>query len=309
MPATSRVPERTSRSWPPPCSSGVHATSRPSSSAPTPAGPPSLCPVTVSAATPLAAKSTGTWPTAWIASVWNGTPCSAATRGQLGDRLDRADLVVGPHRGDHGDLVAVRGPARRAARPGRPGRPRRPAASSTSAPSCSAEPVAPRRARRGARPRWRPPGCRRGSAARRAQKMPLTARLSLSVPPPVKITSDGRAPSAAATRSRDSSTRRRARRPGGVQRRRVADLAGGRDVRLERLGEHRRGRRVIQVGHRRSPSLSPSADAVHRSRPGGRGRSARRTIDGPADVTAGPLRARSAVTCACGSPRRPAGRP
>ena len=47
--------------------------------------------------------------------------------------------------------------------------------------------------------------------------MPLTARLSLSVPPPVKITSDGRAPSAAATRSRASSTRRRARRPGACR--------------------------------------------------------------------------------------------
>src|SRR6266550_1539711 len=43
--------------------------------------------------------------------------------------------------------------------------------------------------------------------------MPLTARLSLSVPPPVKTTSDGRAPSAAASRSRDSSAVRRARRP------------------------------------------------------------------------------------------------
>ena len=52
---------------------------------------------------------------------------------------------------------------------------------------------------------------RRASAPRRAQKMPLTARLSLSVPPPVKMTSDGRAPSAAAIRSRDSSTTRRAR--------------------------------------------------------------------------------------------------
>ena len=54
---------------------------------------------------------------------------------------------------------------------------------------------------------------RRGSAARRAQKIPLTARLSLSVPPDVKITSDGRAPNAAAIRSRASSTRRRAVRP------------------------------------------------------------------------------------------------
>ncbi len=43
--------------------------------------------------------------------------------------------------------------------------------------------------------------------------MPLTARLSLSVPPPVKMTSDGRAPSASAMSSRASSTIRRARRP------------------------------------------------------------------------------------------------
>jgi hypothetical protein len=54
---------------------------------------------------------------------------------------------------------------------------------------------------------------RAGSAARRAQKIPLTARLSLSVPPAVNSTSDGLAPSAAATPSRDSSTARRARRP------------------------------------------------------------------------------------------------
>ena len=54
---------------------------------------------------------------------------------------------------------------------------------------------------------------RRGSAARRAQYRPLTARLSLSVPPVVNTTSDGRAPTDAAIRSRASSTSRRARRP------------------------------------------------------------------------------------------------
>ena len=52
-----------------------------------------------------------------------------------------------------------------------------------------------------------------GSASRRAQNMPLTARLSLSVPPPVNRTSDGRAPSAAARRSRACSAVRRAARP------------------------------------------------------------------------------------------------
>ncbi len=43
--------------------------------------------------------------------------------------------------------------------------------------------------------------------------MPLTARLSLSVPPAVKMISDGRAPSRSAISSRDSSMRRRAVRP------------------------------------------------------------------------------------------------
>ena len=43
--------------------------------------------------------------------------------------------------------------------------------------------------------------------------MPLTARLSLSVPPAVNTTSEGRAPSRAAMLSRDSSIRRRAARP------------------------------------------------------------------------------------------------
>ena len=78
-PGVSSVPDRTSRSCPPPCSSGVSATSRPSSSAPAPMGPPSLCPVSVSASTPDAAKSTGRIPTACTASVCSGTPCSCAT--------------------------------------------------------------------------------------------------------------------------------------------------------------------------------------------------------------------------------------
>ena len=43
--------------------------------------------------------------------------------------------------------------------------------------------------------------------------MPLTARLSASVPPLVKMTSDGRASSTSASSSRDSSTTRRACRP------------------------------------------------------------------------------------------------
>jgi len=52
-----------------------------------------------------------------------------------------------------------------------------------------------------------------GSASRRAQKVPLTARLSDSVPPEVNSTSEGRAPRAWAIASRDSSTTRRPPRP------------------------------------------------------------------------------------------------
>src|SRR6201999_2815115 len=68
-PATSGVPERTSRSCPPPCSSGTQLVSRRSSSAPTPVGPPNLWAATLIADSPLAAKSTGIWPTAWTASL------------------------------------------------------------------------------------------------------------------------------------------------------------------------------------------------------------------------------------------------
>lgn len=54
---------------------------------------------------------------------------------------------------------------------------------------------------------------RAGSASRRDQYRPFTARLSASVPPEVKTTSLGRAPSASARVSRASSTVRRALRP------------------------------------------------------------------------------------------------
>src|SRR5699024_5463410 len=49
------------------------------SSAPTPCGPPVLCPVTVNALTPLAAKSTSTCPNACTASVCTGIPNSLHT--------------------------------------------------------------------------------------------------------------------------------------------------------------------------------------------------------------------------------------
>ena len=83
------------------------ASSRRTTRAPTPNGPPSLCPVRVSASTPSAAKSTGTWPTAWTASVCTGMPCARGDRDDLVDRLERADLVVGEHHRDQRDRLRV----------------------------------------------------------------------------------------------------------------------------------------------------------------------------------------------------------
>jgi hypothetical protein len=77
-PATYGVPERMSRSCPPPCNNGIQVTSRRSSNAPTPGGPPNLCAATLIAESPLAANSTGSWPTACTASLCMGTPNSAA---------------------------------------------------------------------------------------------------------------------------------------------------------------------------------------------------------------------------------------
>ena len=198
----------------------------------------------VSASTPDAAKSTGRMPTACTASVCSGTPCSWATSASSRDRVAPCRPRCSP---------TSRTPARRTREPSRarprsvagrhpavpvdrqPGRRRRPRARPATRPT---------RARRGARSRRRAIRVRRGSAARRAQYRPLTARLSLSVPPVVSTISDGRAPTAAAIRSRDSSTR--AARPAArrVQRRGVA---GAR----QRLGHHRRRPRAASAWWRR----------------------------------------------------------
>ena len=127
-------------------------------------------------------------------------------RRDLGHRLDHADFVVDPHDGDHGGMLTP----------------------------------APGRARRGPRPRSRPPagsppaaqvadgvgrredrlvldgghggahGSPRSRAASAAPRMP---RLSASVPPEVKITWFGSAPTAAATSRRACSRPARAVRP------------------------------------------------------------------------------------------------
>ncbi len=210
MAATSRVPERTSRSWPPPCSSGVHSASRRSTSTPAPIGPPSLCPVMVSASTPLAATSTGTWPTACTASVCSGTPTAWATAASAARSLT-APISLLAHM-TLATATSVPSPSASASASAVTAPVGSTSSQVTSAPSCSTSHSTL------SRTAWCSAGLtttrvRRGSPSRRAQNMPLTARLSLSVPPPVNSTSEGRAPRAAASRSRDCSAVRRASRP------------------------------------------------------------------------------------------------
>ena len=164
------------------------------------------------ASTPEAAKSTGTAPTAWTASVWTGMPCSAAsaTTSSIGWRVPTSLLAHitemratesgsrSTLRAQRVDVEPARCVDRAAARPRRPSSVASQSSGSRTA-WCS---IAVDRIR-----------TRRGSSPRRAQKMPLRARLSASVPPEVKTTSPGRQPSERAIVSRASSTTRRAPRP------------------------------------------------------------------------------------------------
>ena len=245
MAGVSIVPERMSRSWPPPCSCGVTSRSRRTTSAPTPYGPPTLCAVSVSASTPEAAKSTGTWPTACTASVCTGMPwaCASATTSATGWTVPTSLLA---HITETRATLAGRARGSRAARRRRGVRARRPAAARPRRPRARRASAAGR-GPRGARRRRPGSGCGAGPAARRAQNRPLSARLSDSVPPEVNTTSPGRQPSARAIVSRDSSTTRRAARPGGVQRGRVAEPGELLGHRRDRLGVHRRRGGVVEV--------------------------------------------------------------
>ena len=158
------------------------------------------------------------------------------------------------------------------------------------------EPLDASRARRGARRALTSEpdagaGPRRGGRGR----APLTARLSDSVPPEVNTTSDGRAPSAAAIVSRDSSTTRRARAAGGVQRGGVADhgrLLGV--IASIASGSIGRGRRVVEVDGVNTGTGSSLGAAL--SRPAPRGSSGRQAP-------------RSATRAARSRPGRVVGRP
>ena len=207
-----------------------------------PWGVPILCPARASAATPRSRTFNGRVPAACTASVCRGTPCSAAISARvrmswtvptslLASITETTATVVGsevpPLPGGVWEAASREGPARsgraraassladtRAARKdsGESTPEESTGSSSVSKPSCRAS----------ARADSRTASCsmaltstrrRAGCRSRRARAMPLSARLSASVPPEVKTISPGRAPRTAAARSRASSSARAARWP------------------------------------------------------------------------------------------------
>ena len=210
-PAASSVPLRMSRSWPPPCDNGIGRRSRATWSAPTPTGPPSLWALTAARSTPAAPRSTGRCATAWTASVWKRTPRSRQPAAMVATSCTvptslLAHMTV-TSATDPGSSSTAARTSCAATSPHGPG--------STQVTSAS---PASTRAVTGSRTAWcsTPLATIRrcaGSCAAAAHSVPLTARLSDSVPPEVRTISLGRDPRHAAMRSRASSTTARAARP------------------------------------------------------------------------------------------------
>ena len=288
----------------------VSASSRRSTSAPTPYGPPSLCPVSGQRVDPARGevdRHARRRPGRRRCAPGCRASSAIATTSSIG--CTRADLVVGPHHRDQRDATPGRARRPRAGRRGRAGRGASTGSSSTSAPSCrpsqcSASSTA-----------WCSTGvarirARRGSASRRAQKRPLTARLSDSVPPEVNTTSPGRQLSAARS-SRATPPRPGARAPAGrrAARRGCRRRGGAARHRLDApraaSAWSRRGR-----GMPSPPSLRPPGRYGPRRTTGRPGRpTPRRRGPGPARTSAGPARRRpGSAAAARGRWRRPAPR-
>ena len=155
-------------------------------------------------------------------------------------------LVVDEH---HRDDCGARVDRAATTRRGRPRRRQCAAIRSTRKPS-RAEPIAPSRAPPCARsPLVTTPSRVESCSTRRPRPRPSLARLSASLPLPVNTTSCGRHPHTAATVSRASSSAVFVARDAGVRTRRVGRMIGEKRChRRDRLGPHRRGGRVVEVG-------------------------------------------------------------
>src|SRR6266704_1572350 len=208
MPGTFSVPGRMPNCWPPPWMMASTACRSRTISAPTPLGAPILWPEIVSKVQPASASETGILPSAWTASTWSGTPAArqrAATRATgcttptslfthitLTTATPRASAAASASSATAPDASTGRmisSPPSRAT-----------ACAAARTALCSIADTATRNG---------PPRARAASAH------PITARLSASVPPDVKITWPGSAPppSAVAIVRLASSMPARAARP------------------------------------------------------------------------------------------------
>ena len=120
-PATFSVPARRCRSCEPPWSCGSMCVPRRTKSAPTPCGPPSLWAERLTRSACQASTSIGACAANWTASTWKRRRMPAHDLPDLGDRLDRADLVVGGHDADERRALGERSGHGDAGRRGRIG--------------------------------------------------------------------------------------------------------------------------------------------------------------------------------------------
>ncbi len=246
MAGVSRVPERTSRSWPPPCSTGTRSWVAAEDEQPGAQRPADLVTGDRHGVQTARREVDGQLPEGLHGVGVERHAVRPGDRRQLGDRLHRADLVVRPHHG----RPARPTPGPRRSRPRSVSGCTRPAAStgshSTTAPSCSAS------HRAASITAW----CSTALARMRLRRRVLAAAL------PVQAL-DGEVVRLGAAAGEEDLARPRTQgrgerlaglldQPagspaGGVQRRRVAGPAEARGHRLDRLGDHRSGRRVVEV--------------------------------------------------------------
>ena len=216
IPATSWVPLRRPRSWPPPKTSGSIRTGRPRRRThrhPTPLGPWNLCAEKLARSAPRASTSTGIRPRAWDASTWRSPPrartiaaigrTSWTTPISLLAKSTETRNVSSSHAASivAGSILPAK-PGRDCGTTGsrsteKPRRARWSSVSSTAGCSVASVSILP------GRPSRNP--CRDAA--------PWRARLIASVAPEVNTISRGSAPTAAAIRAREASTASRASRP------------------------------------------------------------------------------------------------